>query len=118
MNSIGGNRAEVFGLYELSDDGTILYSRARAGNQLREPSDDIVGRDFFGDIVQFQNANDLRGHFRRFIAGSRPADTFLFDCRYGSEVVKTKIFLTRAYETDNDRVGGIVIMDIREIGDS
>jgi hypothetical protein len=103
-------------LYELAGDGTVLYSRTRMGSYLKEPTRETVGQDFFHDIARFQNINDLRNHFRKFITGGRPADTFLFDCRYETGVVRTKIFMTRAYETDNDHSGGIVIMDIRQIG--
>lgn len=106
----------MFGLYELSGDGTVLYSRARTGNYLADPAQEIVGQDFFRDIARFQNINDLRSHFRKFISGGRPADTFLFDCLYETEVVRAKVFMARAYEMDNDRTGGIVIMDIRKVG--
>ena len=116
MEVTSAANADVFGLYELSDDGTVLYSRARTEGNLTEPAREIIGQDFFHDIARFQNMNDLRSHFRRFITGSQPADTFLFDCLYDSEVVRTKVFLTRAYEVDTDHAGGIVIMDIRKVG--
>ena len=106
----------VFGLYELSGDGTVLYSRARMGGRLADPAPDVVGQDFFHDIARFENINDLRSHFRRFITGGRSADTFLFDCLYDSEVVKAKVFMTRAFEVDSDHAEGIVIMDIQQVG--
>src|SRR5688572_11273394 len=104
---------DMFGLYELADDGTILYSRPRTGDRLRYPSVKFIGQDFFRDIFTCQNTEDLRRHFKRFISGDRPVDTFVFDCLYGGEVVRTKVFMTRAYENDHDRGGEIVIMDIR-----
>ena len=105
--------SHVFGLYELSDDGTILYSRSRTENGLRQPSTEFIGRDFFRDIARFENTEDLRGHFRRFITGDRPVDNFDFVCVEGSEAIRTKVFLTRAYDTDHDHEGDIVVMDIR-----
>ena len=105
--------ADLFGLYELSKEGTVLYSRARSEGGLKDPTVDAIGRDFFGDIAQFNNVDDLRRHFRSFLTGSQPVDTFLFDCLFETEVVRTKIFMTRAYETDSDHAGGIVILDIR-----
>ena len=104
----------VFGLYELSNDGTILYSRSRSENGLRYPTAEFIGRDFFRDIAHFENTDDLRKHFRRFITSDRPVDNFDFVCIEGSEAIKTKVFLTRAHETDQDHVGDIVIMDIRQ----
>lgn len=104
---------EPFGLYELSNDGTILYSRARAGYGLYEAESTVVGKDFFRDIFPCQNIGDLRRHFHRFIAGDQPVNTFVFECLFGEEVVRAKVFMTRAFEHDHGDSGDIVIMDIR-----
>lgn len=108
------SNADVFGLYELSSDGTVLYSRARREDVLKEPATEAIGQDFFSDIARFENTNALRQHSRRFLSDRRPVDSFLFDCLFETEVVRAKVFLTRAYETDHDDAGGIVIMDIRQ----
>ena len=108
-----GVDAAVFGLYELSKDGTILYSRPRSADGLNEAEQGIVGQDFFRDIFPCRNNEDLRRHFRRFITGDQPVDTFVFDCLFEREIVRAKIFMTRAYEHDLDHAGGIVILDIR-----
>ena len=111
-----GANADVFGLYELADDGTILYSRPRSEFGLHDAIPDNIGRDFFYDTQHVKNIGDLRRHFRRFITGDQSVDTFLFDCLFDSEIVRAKIFMTRAHETDHDRSGDIVIMDIRRAG--
>ena len=115
METIGED-VGVFGLYELSDEGTILYSRPRGSDGLRESISETVGRDFFRDIVGCDNREDLRSHFRRFLSGHRPVDAFLFDCLFERTVVRTKIFMTRAFENDVDDAKEIVIMDIRQAG--
>lgn len=114
MRSGNGSGAEVFGLYELANDGTILYSRPRAEDGLHPAENAIVGQDFFRDIFPCRNIEDLRRHFRRFITGDRPVDTFVFECLFEQETVRAKVFMTRAYESDYDHAGGIVIMDIRQ----
>ncbi len=117
MNMSGDNAtAEVFGLYELSSDGTVLYSRSRDGERLTDGNSGVIGRDFFREIAGFQNTDDLRRHFRRFVTEDRSVDTFVFDCLYETEVVRAKVFMTRAYENDHDHSGGIVILDIRRMG--
>ena len=116
MQGVNALNTDVFGLYELTNEGTILYSRPRTGETLKPPTTDVIGQDFFRDIFTFQNTEDLRRHFRRFVTGDRPVDTFVFDCLNGSEIVRTKVFMTRAFETDYDNTGGIVIMDIRKAG--
>ena len=113
MQTTDGVSAEVFGLYELSKEGTILYSRPRSADGLHDAAQETVGQDFFRDIFVCRNNEDLRRHFRRFITGDQPVDTFVFDCLFDQEIVRAKVFMTRAYEHDLDHTGGIVIMDIR-----
>jgi hypothetical protein len=107
--------SEVFGLYELASDGTILYSRPRAGDGLHPAQNAIVGQDFFRDIFPCRNIDDLRRHFRQFITGDRSVDSFLFECLFEQETVRAKVFMTRAYENDHAHAGDIVIMDIRQV---
>jgi hypothetical protein len=104
----------VFGLYELSSDGTILYTRPRTKDGLSEPEHAVVGRDFFRDVFGCENIEDLRQHFRSFIAGDAPVGTLTFDCMFDRKTVRANIFMTRAYEHNHDHSGGIVIMDIRQ----
>lgn len=105
---------EVFGLYELAKDGTVLYSLPRAADGRHDPENAVVGRDFFSDIFPCRNIDELRRHFKRFVTGESPVDTFVFDGLFEQGRVRAKVFLTRAYETDQDHAGGIVIMDIRQ----
>lgn len=105
---------ETFGLYELSGDGTVLYSRAVRSNYDGGEPHDIIGRDFFREVAQFQNKEDLRHHFRSFLVSSRSADCFGFECEYGEGSVRTKITMTRGHETANDETASIVIMDIKQ----
>jgi hypothetical protein len=107
---------ETFGLFELSDEGTVLYSRPAQRDQPREDEQDIVGRDFFYEVAQFANTEDLRRHFRRFLTSTRPADSFGFECMYQEGTVKTKITMTRGHETENQHTANIVIMDIKQEG--
>jgi hypothetical protein len=114
METVSSTKAGVFGLYELSNDGTVLYSRNRRDNQSIDAGDPVVGRDFFYEIFNCKNMEDLRRHFRRFITGDRSADSFIFDCFFEREVIRAKINMTRAYENDQNHSNGIVILDIRE----
>ncbi|MBA3351832.1 MAG: hypothetical protein H0U23_05300 [Blastocatellia bacterium] len=116
MQGVDGITGDVFGLYELATDGTVLYSRPRAGEVLHEPTQVMVGRDFFREVALFENKEDLRHHFRRFLHGDESVNAFTFDCFYGADVVKAKIFMTRAYKTNDEHSGTVVILDIRSAG--
>jgi hypothetical protein len=113
MQIVQGQDTEVFGLYELTNDGTVLYSRPRAADGLHAAEQERVGRDFFREIMKCTNNEDLRRHFRRFITGDQSVDTFVFDCMFEQQIVRAKVFMTRARENDQAHAGEIVIMDIR-----
>lgn len=108
--------SEMFGLYELDDSGNVLYSRMHDRQHLAGSNGRAVGQNFFLEVAKFENREDLRQHFRRFVAGTSPADNFKFECLFGSRTVRTRIFMTRGHESDSERTAGIVIMDIRGDG--
>lgn len=108
--STAGN---IFGIFELSDDGTILTSLIRENGRYTTPVAKMVGKDFFDDIADFENTFDLRKHFRNFITSRKAFDIFDFQCEYPQQTLRTRISMTRGTETDFDHSNGIVIMDIR-----
>lgn len=108
--------SEMFGLFELDDSGKVLYSRMYDRQDRGGAEGNAVGRNFFQEVAEFENRDDLRQHFRKFLAGTTPADSFRFECMFGDRTVRAKIFMTRGHESDSDRTAGIVIMDIRRDG--
>ena len=111
-----GELEGTFGLFELSDEGTVLYSRALDRDAAYRPARDLVGRDFFREVAKFANTEDLRRHFKSFLVSARPADSFGFECLYQERSVKTKITMTRGHESDSEHTANIVIMDIKLAG--
>lgn len=106
---------DIFGLYELDDQGVVRYSRRRNGHGLDLfSSDDIVGMDFFRDVAKFDNRDLLRDHFRRFLRGTKSAENFTFDCIEGQQIVRSYVHMIRAQENAADRRSEIVIVDIKK----
>jgi hypothetical protein len=105
--------AEVFGLFELDDAGNVLYSRAHQPERRDSDSAAAIGQDFFREVAKFENREDLRNHFRRFVASRSPADNFRFECLFGDRRIRTRISMIRGHESDAVHTSGIVIMDIR-----
>jgi hypothetical protein len=114
IEAVENRMTEMFGFYELDDDGNILYSRVNTGQNTRTTNNQVVGQNFFREVAGFENSEDLRQHFRRFLSSRSPADTFRFDCLFGSHTVPARITLTKGHESDAEGTAGIVIMDIRE----
>jgi hypothetical protein len=103
----------LFGIFELSDDGTVLTSLIRENGRYKKPIAKMVGKDFFDEIADFENTFDLRKHFRNFITSRKSFDIFEFRCEYPRQTLQTRISMTRGTEFDYDHSNGIVIMDIR-----
>jgi len=105
--------AEMFGLFELDDSGNVLYSRAHPIERRDSTASSTVGQNFFREVAKFENREDLRSHFRQFVASRSPADNFKFDCVFGQRTVKARISMIRGHEADAEHYADIVIMDIR-----
>lgn len=54
-------------LFELSDAGTVLYCRNNTGVFSGEKSRETIGCDFFTEAAPFENVEEFRFHFNRFI---------------------------------------------------
>lgn len=106
---------DIFGLFELDDQGTIRYSRRQNGVGLSiSASDDLLGMDLFRDVARFENRDVLREHFRRFVTGSKPAENFSFDLIEGSRTIRSAIRMTRGLEADAAQRSEIVIINIKK----
>jgi hypothetical protein len=106
--------SEIIGLYELDQNGTVLYRRLPDGATSAAGAG-VVGKDFFSEAVPMQNADDLRRHFRRFVTSDRAVDNFIFDCELAGETIKTRICMTRGHESNSEsNSASIVILDIKE----
>lgn len=101
------------GLFELSNDGHVLYSRFRRNNELINATPELVGQNFFDEIAGFENAKDLWRIFNNFVKSNQFTDNFVFDCRYAEKTVPVRVMMVRAFENNYPNYGEIVIMDIR-----
>jgi len=104
----------VLGFFELDDSGTVRYSSTvGSATGYGGRSSAIIGQNFF-ESIGFQNRDELRRHFRRFIESREAADSFSFDFWLDSSIIHTKVTLTRAFQTEFFPPEGIVMLSIRE----
>ena len=101
----------VLGFFELDDSGVIRYSSTAA--QPAGTDGSLIGENFF-ESAAFKNRDELRRHFRRFLASRDAADSFPFDCLFEDVIVHTKVTLTRAFQTEYFPPESIVMLSIRE----
>lgn len=105
--------ANSSGLFELNNDGTVLYSRFRQNNRLINVNAELVGHDFFEDVAGFENVRELRRIFNSFVKSKKFTDNFIFDCQFPDEIVRVRVMLVRAFENSYPNPTDIVILDIR-----
>jgi len=105
---------DIVGWFELDHHGTVLYYRPVIGNGLGNSVPQLVGKDFFGEVMGSPGSDSLRRHFRSFVTSERPVENFVFDCFRDNETVKTKVSMTRGHESNSDHTEGIIILDIRK----
>jgi hypothetical protein len=97
----------TFWLFELEDDGTVLYSRPRiADNELK-------GHNFFDECLGFEDIPKYRQHFYSFIKSKKAAASFIWRCSSATGSMNTKVLMTRAFSTGSYPPTGVVMMEIR-----
>jgi len=96
---------ELLGLFELDDAGKVLYYRNDIGDEPNGAAlPDIVGHNFYNDVVPFENVEEFRRCVTEFTRSATAADSFNFECRYGSSAQPVKVLLARIFESrDNTK---------------
>ena len=92
---------ELLGLFELDDAGRVLYYRMDSAGEPGGTSPDIVGRNFYNDVAGFENVEEFRRCVTEFTRGAMAADSFDFECHYGSSAHRVKVLLARICESVN-----------------
>jgi hypothetical protein len=114
MNTVQNTQPEVFGLFELSDEGTVLYSRA-ATPRSTERLPETVGRNFFDEVAPFENTEEFRRYLNRFIRGNFPSESFNFTCQINNQNIPAKVMLVRIIERTSEERAKTTIVDIRRV---
>lgn len=111
-------KPELYGVFEISDDGTILYSRQKSAGADKfssEKAPQMIGRNFYDEIALFENAEEFRQCVNRFIKSEFSSKNFIFECRINGHNFPVKIMLVRVTDRMSDERAKLTIVDIREI---
>jgi len=92
---------EVLGLFELDDAGKVLYYRNDGADEPDGTSPEIVGHNFYNEVARFENVEEFQRCVTEFIRSATVADSFDFECRYGSFAHRVKVLLARISESVN-----------------
>jgi hypothetical protein len=107
-------RPELFGLYELAPDGTVLYYKAGAGSKTLAGAEDFVGLNFFAAIADLENVKEFQLRFESFAKGFQSVDSFTFGNSLNENLKPVKVMLVRLSEGNKHELTKLVIVDIRQ----
>ena len=97
MSSFIHATQRLFGLLELDQRGTVIFSKLE-GDEKSAGMVDIVGRNFFSDVATFLNVAEFRQRFETFDSNPAPSSSFMFNCDYDDGAVPVKVLLARLRE--------------------
>jgi hypothetical protein len=98
---------QTFWLFELDDDGTVIYSRPHVADT------ELEGHNFFDECLGFEDIPRYRQHFYSFIKSKKAAASFIWRCSSARGSVDTRVLMTRAFQTGSYPPTGVVMMEIR-----
>lgn len=115
MNIAVETAQSIFGVYELNSTGVVLYSRAAIQKDASDsPFTDQVGRNFFDEVISFDNAHELRRRIETFMHAQQSVESFNFTCRAEDQATRIRIMLVRISERSERGRAKSIIMDIRK----
>jgi hypothetical protein len=96
-------------IYELEDDGTVIYSRPRSeGEQIG-----LEGQNFFDEVAGFEDIARYRKHFQSFVKSNKAIASFIWRRSSAGMSIDTRVLMTRAYQSGGCPRTGVVMMEIR-----
>jgi hypothetical protein len=89
------NLPQLLGLFELDENGKVLYSsfQSAEGPMLRQAG--LDGVDFFQDIASFSNVGEFHSRFEFFRLAEARSSSFTFTCQYPDGEHLVKIVMAR-----------------------
>ena len=105
---------DLCGLYEITREGTILYSRIRKNNALLNMQPEIVGKNLFDDVLSFDNTAAFRRRVESFWNAPDSMQSFFFNSKFADNELRLKVLLLCVNQSNYTSVEKFVIVDIRK----
>jgi hypothetical protein len=106
---------KLYGLFEMNEEGTVLYSRVEPEGEPEEAGECMVGRNFIAEVVPFGNVEEFRHRVGCFTRSQSQADSFNFNCEYGDGPEPVRVLLARIRERSGDGRTKSLLVHIRKI---
>ena len=100
---------ELLGLFELDNNGKVLYYRMDSAGA----SPDMTGQNFYNEVAPFENVEQFRQCVTDFTQGAKAADSFDFDCHFNGSEHPVRVLLARICDSVNRNNTKSVLVHIR-----
>ena len=101
------DRAEAsipFGLFELDSMGTVTYYSPQKSEKMNAQKENIVGRNFFDDLIAVAEASELKSRFHTFMAEGNSVERFTVNFPFIETSIKVQIVMAHVTEqSENGR---------------
>ena len=94
---------DPLGLFELDEDGDVLYSSIRSGDGAVGWHGVTRGANLFTDVMSFQNTAAFKRQFDLFRLAELQARTFEFICEYVEGPATVKVLMARLFRAPDNR---------------
>ncbi len=93
-----------FGLFELDSAGTVIHYSPQKHEKVNAQKENIVGRNFFDDLIAVAEASDLKTRFHAFMAEGSSVERFTVNFPFIESIIKVQIVMAHITEqSENGR---------------
>jgi hypothetical protein len=104
---------KLYGLVEIDDAGTVLYTRFEDEAVASFAAQDFTGRNFYTEVAPFRNVAEFRERLDTFVRGSVEAHSMDFTCDYADGPLPVRVVLARIRERLARDVTKSILVHIR-----
>ena len=105
---------KLFGLIELDEAGTVLYTRFEGEGAASFSERNCTGRNFYTEVAPFRNVGEFLQRLDSFRQGTLAAHSMDFICEYPDGPLAVRVLLARIRERSEYDVTKSVLVHIRK----
>ena len=104
---------KMYGLIELDQEGTVLYTRFEGDGAASFSARDFTGLNFYTQVAPFRNVSEFRQRLDDFSRGTSAAYSMDFTCDYADGPLHVRVLLARIRERSRQDVTKSILVHFR-----
>ncbi|PYS48954.1 MAG: hypothetical protein DMF68_11515 [Acidobacteria bacterium] len=93
-----------FGQFELDSTGMIVHYSPHKSEEMNTEKENVVGRNFFDDLIAIPEVSDLKSRFHTFMAEGSSVERFTVNFPFTKRSIKVQIVMAHITEqSENGR---------------